>query len=109
MTQSFNAVLLDGVKNLDITLIDVYAFDINLNHHYESFGLTNITTPACDLSLLPNSSSLFCSSATLISSGADKTYKYADAVHPTSGYSKIIGDFIFEQLEHPSQPAPKGN
>lgn len=97
MVTSFNGTLAQKTLGLDILLVDFYNFDLNFNSHYQELGFKNISTPACKNNL-PTSSSLFCSGKTLIEAGADLTYKFADEVHPATGFSKVAGEFIYAEI-----------
>ena len=55
-----------------------------------TYGLSNVTGMACDPAKA--SSSLVCSQSTLIAAGADRSYVFADGVHPTPAGHKLWGD-----------------
>ena len=61
------------------------------------YGFKDISHPGCNLALT-NDTSLFCSAATLVEAGADHTYKFADVVHPTTAYSKLIGEYVLSEM-----------
>jgi len=63
------------------------------------YGLTNTTTPACDLSPAKNplGSSLVCNKNNLIA-GDVSHYMFADAVHPTPFEYALIARYVLEQM-----------
>lgn len=97
MVTSFNSTLALKTAGLNIVLVDFYNFDLDFNAHYQELGFKNISTPACK-NTLPTSSSLFCSGKSLIEAGADLTYKFADEVHPATGFSKVAGEYIYAEI-----------
>jgi outer membrane lipase/esterase len=63
------------------------------------YGLTNTTTPACDLTPAKNplGSSLVCNKNNLIA-GDVSHYMFADAVHPTPFEYALIARYVLEQM-----------
>jgi len=63
------------------------------------YGLTNTTTPACDLTPAKNplGSSLVCNGKNLIA-GDVSHYMFADAVHPTPFEYALIARYVLEQM-----------
>ena len=43
-------------------------------------------------------SSLFCSANTLVATGADTSYLFADGVHPTTGGHRLIASNVLQRL-----------
>jgi phospholipase/lecithinase/hemolysin len=78
--------------------------DANTQSHLNTqdpaqYGLTNVTTPACNLTPAANplGSSLACSTANVIS-GDVSHYLFADTVHPTPyGYS-LLAKYVSTQM-----------
>jgi len=83
----------------------------------EQFGLTNVSTPACDLTktgvqvpgvgLVPLASSLFCTANSLITDPAHVTatdpfgvlnYEFADNVHPTPYAYRLLAQLASQQM-----------
>lgn len=100
MVKTFNHALEKKLAVLDIFFIDFYTFDKSFNENYKNYGFENITQPACIMASLPEKSSLFCTSKTLITSTASERYKFADKLHPTTGFSKVTSDFIWNQIKN---------
>jgi outer membrane lipase/esterase len=63
------------------------------------YGLTNTTTPACDLTPAKNplGSSLVCNKNNLIA-GDVSHYMFADSVHPTPFEYALIARYVLEQM-----------
>lgn len=68
-----------------------------------AFGITNVTGQACTVA-----SSLYCTSATLVSPNANRTYVLADSVHPTGIVQEIQGSAIASLVRAPDQVAGLG-
>lgn len=98
LVEAFNTELAQKLTGLDVLFIDLYHFDLNFNVNYAQYGFKNISHQACKKSLISSGSSLFCSSKTLVEPGADMTYKFADEIHPSTGFSKVVGEFIFASI-----------
>lgn len=100
MTKTFNQVLQGQLaQNKKVHLLDFYSFDFKFNTENQKYGIVNVTTPACLVDLLPGNSSLFCSGQTLVSEHADLTYKFADSIHPATGFSKVAAEFVLSELK----------
>lgn len=99
MVAAFNKTLAEKVSKMDITLIDFNSFDRQFNENYQQLGYTDIIHPACNFALMPTGSALFCSGKTLVEENADQKYKYSDNVHPTTAYSKAVGEYVFGQIQ----------
>ena len=78
--------------------MDNRALLTNASANAGKYGLTNITTPACNPFTGANSVSLTCTSAALVAPRADRTYLFADTVHDTSGANKIIFGFVLSVI-----------
>lgn len=99
MVKAFNQELNSKLSNKYFYLVDIYQFDKSVNDNYKPYGLTNVKQPACRLAELPQRSSLYCMTKNLVEPAASEKYKFADELHPTSGYSKIVGDFIWTNIK----------
>jgi phospholipase/lecithinase/hemolysin len=125
MTTAFNAALQTGLfgSNPTDSLSTVAWVDAFTQSNMQltqpaTYGLTNLDTPACDLSktgvtvpgigLVPLSSSLFCTKNSLIDPPAatvtadDPTgvmfYLYADTVHPTPFGYRLLAEYASLQM-----------
>ncbi len=99
MVTTFNGVLQQGLAGSGALIVDGYKLSQEESTHPEWFGITNLTTPACNLSpsVNPIGSSLACSTATTVP-GAQPTWAFADGVHPTPYVYGIIADDVFANL-----------
>lgn len=92
MVNAFNTQLKYGVAaNAHVLYVDAYADSYSQYVNPGSYGLSNVTDTACDLTPAKNplSSSLICTSNNLIPLNTDK-YMFSDRVHPTPyGYGLI--------------------
>lgn len=99
MVQSFNATLNASSRSSNIVLLDAYTLDGRISQNPVKYGLKNVTHPACNLKVVNAGSSLFCNASTLVEPSADKLFKYADSVHPSTGFSLLIAQFaLFEVM-----------
>ena len=97
MVGAFNDQLKTGVAGQPkVLLADAFAFTHDQALNPASYGLTNITTPACG----PNSLqgySLGCNGSNLIA-GDVSHYLFADGVHPTPFENALFARFISVQM-----------
>ena len=100
LSSLFNSTLQAGLASLNVDIIPM-----NMNGLFAevianpaAFGLTNVTTPACT-----TPSSITCTTATLVAPNADKTYAFADGVHPTPAGHQIIADYAVALIEGPAK------
>ncbi|ATG20685.1 GDSL family lipase [Ralstonia pickettii] len=97
----FNTTLQNGLAGTSARVIDFNSQLTAVIQNGAMFGFTNTSTPACDPNKMPASaggSSLFCSSSTLVATGADQTYLFADGVHPTTGGHRLIASNVLQRL-----------
>jgi phospholipase/lecithinase/hemolysin len=99
MVQTFNAQLQSGLSGADVVWVDAYAGSRDQVANPAQYGLTNVTTPACDLSPAKNplSSSLVCSANNVIS-GDTSHYLFADSVHPTPYGNQLLSQVVELEL-----------
>jgi outer membrane lipase/esterase len=71
-------------NNSKVLFVDAYTIHRDEISNPSAYGLTNVTTPACNLTAATNpiGSSLMCNAGNL-SPGTDSNYLFADSVHPT--------------------------
>ena len=121
LSARFNATLLAGLANSSAKIIDTRALNAIVQASPASFGLTNVTAPACNATIITgvtsgrvtDGSSLFCNAAPSssfaaagipslngITPGIDPTkYLFADGVHPTTAGHRILGDQVLAKLK----------
>jgi phospholipase/lecithinase/hemolysin len=110
MVTTFNSQLSAGLNGTSgVLLVDAYTQGRAQTASPAQFGLTNVTTPACDLTKLGQilfASSLVCSStgapganipATVIA-GDISRYEYADGVHPTPYGYQLLAQYVVQRM-----------
>jgi outer membrane lipase/esterase len=96
----FNSTLQAGLASLHVDIIPMNMFGLfnEVIANPASFGLTNVTIPACT-----TPSSLNCTTATLVAPNAGQTFAFADGVHPTPAGHQIISDYAAAIIEAPQK------
>ncbi len=128
LAEMFNQALVEDLQALGIdtnaVIIDTFKWQDGIAQDYQKHGFTvSNTGTACNLSAMVSAaaasgqpmpsnfgSSLFCSPQTYTVANADKTYMYADLVHPTSGLYALFARYVEEQIQaqlHPTNPGSK--
>ncbi len=100
MTVTFNARLLAGLAGNDnVLFVDLFTRFRDHAANPSAYGISNVTTPACDLTPAKNplGSSLVCSANNLIAGDTSKYY-FADNVHPTPLGQALFASYISEEL-----------
>lgn len=110
LVQAFNSALAQGVTGMpEVVVVDAYTQSDNQAAAKEQYGLTNVTTPACDLNLLKTilfESSLVCSSVGSTAANIPPTtisgdvshYLYADSVHPTPYGYQLLAQYVTQRM-----------
>jgi phospholipase/lecithinase/hemolysin len=125
MTTAFNNALQTGLFGAngtdslpEVAWVDAFTQSEEQVTNPAPYGLTNLTTPACDLTktgvtvpgigLVPLASSLFCTKNSLIAPPADTVttddptgvmhYLYADTVHPTPFGYRLLAQYVGLQM-----------
>jgi len=101
MVAAFNGALATGLAGTEANVLQVDAFTVSQDQAVNptQYGLTNVTTPACDLAgaLASLPTSLVCSTDTLVA-GAAETWQYADTVHPTPYGYKLLAQLVTAEM-----------
>jgi phospholipase/lecithinase/hemolysin len=100
MVNAFNDQLKAAVAgDAKVLYVDLAAISRDQATNPTPYGLTNTTTPACDLSPAKNplASSLVCNKNNLIA-GDVSHYMFADTVHPTPFEHSLIARYVLEQM-----------
>lgn len=122
MVLAFNAALEAGLgvsggesSHVEIAYVDAYTASRQQVEQPATFGLTNVTAPACQLDLtqpnatglslpptgtrVPLASSLFCTKDTLaVDIESAMTYQFADTVHPTPYGYRLLAQLVSARL-----------
>jgi outer membrane lipase/esterase len=103
MVTTFNTKLKAGLAGTEANVLyaDAYTASRDEVANPASYGLTNVTTPACDLSAAKNplGSSLVCNSTNVTQTlAAVDHYMYADSVHPTPFAYQLLAQFVLSEM-----------
>lgn len=100
MVKTFNDTLAAAVAGESkILLVDTYAASHDQATNPAPYGLTNVTTPACNLSTTVNplASSLGCNAGNVIA-GDVSHYSFADEVHPTPFVQLLLARYVSKYM-----------
>lgn len=100
MVKTFNDTLSAGVAaEPKVVYVDTFAASHDQATNPGPYGLTNVTTPVCDLSVAKNplASSLTCNGTNLIA-GDISHYSFADTVHPTPFVQLLLARYVSKYL-----------
>lgn len=100
MVTTFNSQLQTALAgNANVLVVDAYAVNRDQYANPGSYGLSNVTTPACDLSAAKNplGSSLVCSAANTVAGDVSR-YGYADSVHPTPYANLLLARYVSKEM-----------
>ncbi len=106
MVDVLNLWIKDGLNGQPVGVIDANGIFKNITANPTSFGITNITSRACDVAKIQaitagavtDGTSLFCNSTAgapfngLATDASATTWFFADGVHPTTGGHKVFTD-----------------
>lgn len=99
MVNAFNTRLSTDLAGQDVVYVDAYTVGQDQTQHPDQYGLTNVTTPACNLATMTLPTSLTCNASTLITGQTiDTHYEYADSVHPTPYGYKLLAQLVTDNL-----------
>jgi phospholipase/lecithinase/hemolysin len=94
------AAAISGQGTLGVTyaLVDSFTWLGTTLSNASANGITNTTTPACNVPAALDYSSLFCGPAAFVVANADMTYAFADAVHPTTKMHQLYGAYAMSVI-----------
>jgi outer membrane lipase/esterase len=103
----FNGQLNTGLSQLRTGIIPINTYGL-LNEvvaNPQSFGFSNVTTPACTGG---DGSSIHCGpqgsgAPVTYPPGTDQTYLFADGVHPTTAAHAMLGQYVLSVIRAPEQ------
>ena len=109
LTFVHNTTLNAGIASLGdgIVPINIYALINEVLADPGAYGITNVTSTACDLTL-SGGSSLFCTPAAYRTPDANETYLFADGVHPSGAAHKMLANVVVATLTAPGQVSMAG-
>ena len=104
MTKTFNVQLANGLMGTADTVLQVDLYAQNSDHvaNPAKYGLTNVTTPACN-NQFPNAPgflapSLVCTTATTVAGDVSR-FLFADDVHPTPYGHSLLRDMTLDAMK----------
>ncbi|MBK9348233.1 MAG: hypothetical protein IPN06_18415 [Burkholderiales bacterium] len=108
MVTAFNSALTSNLQaSSAVLVVDAYAQGRLQFANPAQYGITSVTTPACDLTKTIFASSLVCSTATL-ATGDVSRYAFADGVHPAPyGYALLAGYTAYKMAAQSWLTAPR--
>lgn len=101
MVSAFNAQLASGLATTSgVLLVDAYTASRDQAANPSQYGLTNATTPACDLNAASNPlhSSLTCTESNTLASTDVSKYLFADDVHPTPYGYRLLAQLVAQKM-----------
>jgi len=100
MIVAFNNRLVSGLADVSDTvlLLDIYSEGQLWAQNPAAYGISNTTSTACYLDLLPYPSALLCTASTLVAEDTSG-YFFADLVHPAPKGHQVIADFVQRKLK----------
>ena len=83
-----------------VLLVDAYTASRDQAADPAQYGLTNATTPACDLSAPSNplQSSLTCTDSNVLAGTDVSKFLFADAVHPTPYGYRLLAQLVAQKM-----------
>lgn len=122
LSAQFNTALLAGVDGSGARVIDARSVLASIQASPATYGLTDVTTPACNAAIISaitggtvtNGTSLFCNASPealftaaglpqslngLTPGASANTFLFADDVHPTTAIHKIFADQVWLKLK----------
>jgi phospholipase/lecithinase/hemolysin len=100
MVKAFNDTLSAGLASeAKVAYVDTFSASHDQATNPAPYGLTNVTTPACDLTAPKNplGSSLVCNASNLIA-GDISHYSFADSVHPTPFVQLLLARYVSKYM-----------
>jgi outer membrane lipase/esterase len=94
----YNTTLQAGLNTLggNVIRVDIQRFFNEVLADPAAYGFANATAPACG-----TTPSLVCTSANLVAPNANRTFVFADGVHPTGAAHQAVAAIVASYLEGP--------
>lgn len=101
LATTYNNALFGGLASAQLRVIpvDTFHFLQEVAASPATYGLGNVTAPACSTAV-QGGNSLFCSPASTVPGGAD-SYLFADGVHPATRAHEALADLAISVIEGP--------
>jgi len=105
LAQTYNQSLYGALANntLRVIPLDTFSFLREAAANPAMFGFGNVTGTACQPQI--TAQSLTCNPGTYAAPGAERSYLFADGVHPSAAAHAILGDLALSMIEGPRQIA----
>lgn len=99
----YNRLLLSNLKatGANVIMLDTFGLLQEVAKNPSQYGFDNMTKVACQ----QVSSSLNCGKDNLVKPNANKTYFFADDIHPTGRAHQMIADYAYQVMSAPSKIA----
>ena len=109
LSTNYNSALFGALASAGLRVIPLDTFSLlrEVAASPASYGIANITGTACQPQIIANS--LTCNPGTYVVPNADRTYLFADGVHPTTAAHEVVAAYAISMLEAPRGMALLGN
>src|SRR3546814_5366393 len=87
-----------GAAGLQVIPLDTYSLLREITANPGLYGFSNATTPACGAA-----PALGCNPANFVAPDADRSFIFADGVHPTTAAHEVVAQYAISILEAPGQ------
>lgn len=100
MATTFNDALNNPLADYrgNLVVLDLHSLLNEVIDHPQRYGLRNVTTPAC-----ATESAIWCGRANLVAPDADRTYLFADGIHPSGIGHALLSDYVLSVLQAPTR------
>ena len=108
LVQIFNDWIKIELNGQPVQLLDAYAANDEVLSNLNKYGFVNSTSRICDVAKIAavtqnavtDGSSLFCGAPATLADGANvTTWLFADSVHPSTGFHKVLADIIYTKMQ----------
>jgi outer membrane lipase/esterase len=105
LSTAYNNALYAGLagNNLRVIPLDTFSFLREVVANPATYGFANVTGTACQPQI--TAQSITCNPGTYVVPGADRSYLFADGVHPSAAAHQAIAQLAVSMIEGPRQIA----
>jgi len=102
LADTYNQALYSALagQGLRVIPVDTYRFLQEAAANPSVYGFSNVTGTACT-----TPQSVLCNPGTITAPGAERTYLFADGLHPSAAAHEMLGDLALSMIEGPRQIA----